>query len=97
MSRYRLSPRAQNDLRGIVTWYRKHRGIQSARKTLSDIRATLRRLASEPGMGHALEFVAPPDHLFWPHRQLWIVYLRDTRPLEIVTIWDARRGDPPLG
>ena len=97
MSRYRLSPRAQNDLRGIVAWYRKHRGAQSARKTLSDIRATLRRLASEPGMGHALEFVAPPDHLFWPHRQLWIVYLRNTRPLEIVTIWDARRGDPPLG
>ena len=97
MSRYRLSQRAQNDLRGIVTWYRKHRGIQSARKTLSDIRATLRRLASEPGMGHALEFVAPPDHLVWPHRQLWIVYLRNTRPLEIVTIWDARRGDPPLG
>jgi plasmid stabilization system protein ParE len=97
MRRYRLSPRAQNDLRGIVAWYRKHRGAQSARKTLSDIRATLRRLAREPGMGHALEFVAPPDHLFWSHRHLWIVYLRDTRPLEIVTIWDARRGDPPLG
>jgi plasmid stabilization system protein ParE len=97
MRRYRLSPRAQNDLRNIVAWYRKHRGAQSARKTLSDIRATLRRLAREPGMGHALEFVAPPDHLFWSHRHLWIVYLRDTRPLEIVTIWDARRGDPPLG
>jgi hypothetical protein len=27
---------------------------------------------------------------------LWIVYLRDTRSLEIVTIWDARRGDPPV-
>jgi hypothetical protein len=47
-------------------------------------------------MGHALEFIAPPNHLFWPHRQLWIVYLCDTNPLEIVTIWDARRGDPPL-
>ncbi len=47
-------------------------------------------------MGHALELVASPDHLFWPHRHLWIVYLRDTSPLEIVTIWDARRGDPPL-
>lgn len=96
MSRYRLSPRAKNDLRAIAAWYRKHRGAGSARKTLSDIRATLRRLASEPRMGHALEFIAPPNHLFWPHRQLWIVYLCDTNPLEIVTIWDARRGDPPL-
>ena len=66
MSRYRLSPRAKSDLRAIAAWYRKHRGPQSARTTLSDIRATLRQLASEPGMGHTLEFVAPPDHLFWP-------------------------------
>jgi hypothetical protein len=47
-------------------------------------------------MGHVLELVASADHLFWAHRHLWVVYLRDTRPLEIVTIWDARRGDPPL-
>ena len=96
MSRYRLSPRAQNDLRAIVAWYRKHRGAEPARKTLADIRAALGRLAREPGMGHVLELVASSDHLFWPHRHLWIVYRRDTRPLEIVTIWDARRGDPPL-
>ena len=96
MSRYRLSLRAQSDLRGVVAWYRKNRGVQSARKTLTDIRGALRRLASEPGMGHVLELVAPPDHLFWPHRHLWIVYLRDTHPLEIVTIWDTRRGNPPL-
>jgi len=97
MSRYRLSLRAQNDLRAIVAWYRQHRGPESARRTLVDIRGALRRLANEPGMGHVLELVASPDHLFWPHRHLWIVYLRDTRPLEIVTIWDARRGEPPLG
>jgi len=29
-------------------------------------------------------------------RQLLIVYLRETRPLQIVTIWDARRGAPSL-
>lgn len=44
MSRYRLSPRAQNDLREIVAWYRKHRGGASAKKTLRNIRSALRRL-----------------------------------------------------
>jgi hypothetical protein len=34
--------------------------------------------------------LAHRDHLFWPHRQFLICYL------QIVTIWDARRGDPGL-
>ena len=38
-------------------------GTESARNTLADIRGALRRLAREPGMGHALELVASRSSL----------------------------------
>ncbi len=94
MSRYLLTPRAQHDLQEIVQWYSKHRSNDAARKTLRDIRLQLQQLAQHPELGHVEEDLASRDHLFWPHRQFLIVYLRNTEPLQIVTIWDARRGAP---
>ena len=96
MSRYRLMPRAQADLRSIAKWYRTERSASAARKTSADIRAQIRNLAEHPGIGHGDEELGTAEHRFWAYRQFLIVYLADTDPLAVVTIWDARRGDPGL-
>jgi plasmid stabilization system protein ParE len=96
MSPYLLTPRAKQDFQEISRWYTKHRGAETARKAVRDIRSQLQQLACNPEIGHIEEDLASRDHLFWPHRQFLIIYLRDTKPLQIVTIWDARRGVPEL-
>ncbi len=96
MSRYLLTPRAEQDFREIARWYKEHRGTEAARKTIRDIRAQLDQLGRNPDIGHVEEDLGSRDHLFWTHRQFLIVYLRATKPLQIVTIWDARRGAPEL-
>ncbi len=96
MSRYLLTPRAEQDFHEIRRWYENKRGAAAARKTIRDIRSQLLNLARHPDIGHIQEDLASPEHRFWPHRQFLIVYLPDTSPLQIVTIWDARRGEPGL-
>jgi plasmid stabilization system protein ParE len=96
MSRYLLTPRAERDFHEIRRWYERQRGTAAAHRVIRDLRSQLRNLALHPAIGHVQEDLASSEHLFWPHRQFLIVYLRGTNPLQIVTIWDARRGDPTL-
>ena len=37
MSRYLLTPRAEQDFREIARWYKEHRGTEAARKTIRNI------------------------------------------------------------
>lgn len=97
MSRYHLTPLAERDLRDIRDWYRKTRGPATARRVLRDLRDTLRRLATNPDIGHPREDLAPPDTHFWPHHDRFlIIFLPQTAPLQVLRIWDASRGDPVL-
>ena len=96
MNHYLLTPRAKQDFREIANWYRRQRGPEAARKAVRDIRAQLDQLGRNPEIGHVEEDLGSRDHLFWTHRQFLIVYLRGIKPLQIVTIWDARRGAPEL-
>jgi plasmid stabilization system protein ParE len=96
MSGYKLAPRAEQDLREIVAWYRKNRGPTAARKTNRDIRTKVDLLARNPGVGRAREEFAPGDIRFFPHRQFVIAFRSETRPLEVLRIWDLRRGIPEV-
>ena len=96
MSRYLLTPRAEQDFREIARWYKEHRGTEAARKTIRDIRAQLDQLGRNPDIDHVEEDLGSRDRLFGTHRQFLIVYLRATKPPQLVTIWDARRGTPEL-
>ena len=92
MSRYRLSRLAEADLEEIRRWYVRERGPTAARKVLRDLRATLRRLALNPGIGHPREDLAAADTHFWPHHRFLLVFLPKTIPLQVLRIWDASRG-----
>jgi plasmid stabilization system protein ParE len=97
MSRYRLSRLAVTDLEEIRRWYLRERGPTAARQVLHDLRAALRRLAEHPNIGHPREDLAPGDTHFWPHHRFLIIFLPGTSPLQVLRIWDASRGTPPLG
>ena len=97
MSRYVSAHLAEQDLTDIRDWYRKTRGPTIARQVLADSRETLRQLARNPDIGHPRADLAPADTLFWPHHDRFLViFLPKTSPLQILRIWDARRGDPGL-
>ena len=96
MSRYRLTAQAQEDFEDIRRWYHEQRGAASARRIVQDLREQLRLVARNPTIGRPREELAPLDTFFWPHRRFFIIYLAETKPLEILRIWDASRGDPDL-
>jgi len=58
MSRYLLTPRAEQDFHEIRRWYERQRGTAAARKVILDLRSQLRNLALHPDIGHAQEDLA---------------------------------------
>ncbi len=96
MTRYALTPDAEEDLKEIRDWYRKERGREPARRVLQDMRATMRRLAENPRIGHLRPDLFSKDLLVWPHYRYLIVYRPETKPLQVVRVWDASRGTPNL-
>jgi toxin ParE1/3/4 len=96
VSRYLLTPAAEQDLNEIRDWYRRERGREPARRVLQDLRSSMRRIARNPRIGHPRLDLLPADLLVWPHHRYLIVYRPDTRPLQVVRVWDASRGTPDL-
>jgi plasmid stabilization system protein ParE len=96
VSRYVLTPDAETDLREIRDWYRTERGHEAARRVLQDLRAAMRRLARNPRIGHPRPDLLPAELLVWPHYRYLIVYRPETKPLQVVRVWDASRGTPNL-
>lgn len=66
MSRYLLTRDAEADLKEIRDWYRTERGHEAARRALHDLRATMRRLARNPRIGHPRPDLLPAELLVWP-------------------------------
>lgn len=59
MSGYALTPDAEADLKEIRDWYRTERGHEAAQRVLQDLRATMRRLARNPRIGHPVPTCYP--------------------------------------
>jgi toxin ParE1/3/4 len=97
VSRYSLSPLAQEDLVEIRDYYLRTRGSIAARKVLVEFVKTFRSLAKTPGMGHTREDLAERRPvLFWPVRDYVIVYRAAPRLIEIVTIVHGSRDIPAV-
>jgi plasmid stabilization system protein ParE len=90
MARYILTTPAANDLREIVQYIRQ-RSPQGAKLVRSELRAAMQRLASFPRMGHLREDVTDEPYRFWSVYSYLIVYLPETKPLEIVRVMHGAR------
>ena len=93
---FTLTPSAKADLREIVQYYRRERGVASARLVRTTLDTALMLLATHPEIGHARPDLADERHRIWPVRHFLIIYRPQTKPLQIIRIWHAKRGTPQL-
>ena len=92
MSRYILTPAAQEDLVAIRDYYLKEAGYRIARQMLVEFTKAFQLIARTPGIGHTRKDLAGDRPvLFWPMRDFLIIYRSTTKRVEIVTIVRASR------
>ena len=87
MSRYILTPAAQEDLIDIRDYYLEEAGRRIARQMLVEFVEAFRFLARTPRAGHKREDLAQDRAiLFWPMRDYLILYKSESHPLRIIAI-----------
>lgn len=85
MSRYILTPLAQDGLADTRNYYLEEAGHHVARQMMIEFVEAFRFLARTPGAGHKREDLAEDRPvLFWPMRGFLILYRPETNPLQIV-------------
>lgn len=95
MRRFRLTPRARNDLRDL--WdYIALDSLSAADRVVEDIYSAMRLLAEFPGMGHRRDDLADETLRVWPVRSQLVVYRPDRRPIQIVRIVGGYQDLIPL-
>lgn len=91
MTRYRLSPEAQNDLMEIRRCLLQAGGPELARHVLGEVREKLRFLAGQPGAGHRRTDLTDEPVKFWPVFSYLIVYDPAQRPIGVARVLHASR------
>jgi toxin ParE1/3/4 len=89
--RYVLAPEAALDLVQIWRYIRKQSSLQIADRVESVILDKIIFLAGNPGAGHWRKNLTDQSVKFFPVYSYLIVYLPDTRPLQVVSILHGRR------
>jgi toxin ParE1/3/4 len=97
MSRYVLTPTAQEDLAAIRDYYMEQAGARIARQMLAECVEAFRFLARTPGAGHKREDLAGDRSvLFWAMRDYLIVYAVDGGTVQVVMIARGSRDVPSI-
>jgi toxin ParE1/3/4 len=92
MSRYVLTPEAQQDLLQIRDYLKAEAGVRVARYVVNALIVAFRRLGKNPGLGHRREDLSSDEGLrFWPVFSYLVVYDRAARPLTIVVVIHGKR------
>lgn len=93
MSRYVLTPQAQQDLTQIRDYLLQEAGFRVARHVTSSMVAALHAVARTPGQGHRRDDLTQRKELrFWAVFSYLIVYRIDKRPLVVVAVIHAKRN-----
>jgi len=90
-ARYVLAPQAVFDLVEIWQYIRERADIGVADRVESVIRERIVFLSDSPGAGHSRRDLTAEDVKFFPVYSYLIVYLAETRPLQVVSIIHGRR------
>ncbi|MCB1019879.1 MAG: type II toxin-antitoxin system RelE/ParE family toxin [Acidobacteria bacterium] len=91
MSRYALTAPAKRDFNEIVAFLAENAGVTIARRVLNELRAAMRVLAKQPGVGHTREDLADEPLRFFAVYSYLIVYDPTKKPLEITRILHGAR------
>ena len=95
--RYVLSAAARRDLRRIEEFFEGNYSLEVARRIVREIADVFALLARNPGLGHPRrEWVGDRPRLFWPVRDLIVVYRANTDPLLIVLVVRGSRDLPVI-
>jgi plasmid stabilization system protein ParE len=87
---YELTELARNDLRGIADYISEESpGI--ADQVLALLAEAMERLGEFPELGHLREDLTTEPFRFWPVYTYLVIYLPETRPLQIVRVLSASR------
>lgn len=90
MKRYEITGPAQADMREILDYLRRQ-SPQTEELVARRLEAAMRRLARFPGLGHRREDLTRFPLRFLPVASYYIIYLPDTRPLQIVRVIHSAR------
>lgn len=90
MSRYEITPAADDDLAEILSFIAEGslEAAESFEQRLDDV---FSRLADTPGIGHRRDDLTTLDLRFWPVESYLIVYQPGTSPLKIVRVLSGYR------
>lgn len=95
MKRFKLSLEAGRDIREI--WeYIVPDSVRAARKVRLMLLDACQLQAEHRKIGHRREDLTDEQVLFWPVGSYLIVYVPDTRPLELVRVISGARDVRPL-
>lgn len=93
--RFVLTPDAEADLLEIAAFIARD-SRTAARRVVREIRAEIRRLASQPWLGHRREEVTDLPLRFWAVYSYLILYRENEKPLQIVRILHGARDLPAV-
>lgn len=92
MSRFVLTPLAEEDLDEIKRFIAGDAGAATARRIVGELREAMRRLAHHPGMGHRREILSEDPNLrFWTVYSFLIVYYPSPQPIRVVRVLHGAR------
>jgi plasmid stabilization system protein ParE len=91
VTRYILSPEAQQDLRDIREYLHREAGLTMARHVLREITTAMRFLSFMPGAGHLRQDLTAEPVKFWQVFAYLIVYDPVARPIGIARVLHGSR------
>lgn len=86
-----LSAQAAHNLTDIYE-YLAERNLQAAEKIRLEIWQAIQKIADMPLIGHSRRDLTSQPVLFWNVRNFLIIYLPDSRPIEIVAVLHGKRN-----
>ncbi|HBL30449.1 MAG TPA: type II toxin-antitoxin system RelE/ParE family toxin [Acidobacteria bacterium] len=90
MSRFVLTSAAREDLEELVAYIAKD-SPTAARRVARELRNSMRKLARLPEMGHRRSDLCDEPLRFWQVYSFLVIYLPETKPLQILRVLRAAR------
>lgn len=95
MTKAVLTKEARTDLQQIKDYIARD-STTAARRVVRELRAAMERLAEMPGKGHLREDLGDEALRVWVVYSYLIIYLPETKPLQVVRVVSGYRDVPKL-
>jgi antitoxin ParD1/3/4/toxin ParE1/3/4 len=90
VAHFELTPDAKADIEEIVAFIRRD-SRDTSRRVRREIRAELKKLAEQPGMGHRRADANNESLRFWSIYSYLIIYRENSTPLKILRVIHGAR------